>query len=192
MRFRLVFACCVFLILIMAGGSISSEAATVTYVFGPVESASGITGSGTMTFSSPPADSSAGWVSMSASDLIDWSFTMTRTGNSGFPVDQTLTPSSFAGYNVTYNNPQSQSGGEMDSGSIFYDQPLVADEPTILFSFSSAPGSDTVSLDGLLIIDYLAPFDGDWTTVPVPPAIYLFGSGILVLIGVVRQKKSNT
>ena len=36
-----------------------------------------------------------------------------------------------------------------------------------------------------------APFDLGGTTVPVPPAVWLFGSGLIGLIGVARRKKAQ-
>ena len=31
---------------------------------------------------------------------------------------------------------------------------------------------------------------GAWTVVPIPPALYLFGSGLLGLVGVARRKRA--
>jgi len=48
---------------------------------------------------------------------------------------------------------------------------------------------ETTNLDLGQTMHIVSPNPGVWTVVPIPPALYLFGTGLLGLMGVARRKK---
>ena len=179
---------CACLFVTFSGVATFVNAATLTYIFGPVESSTGVIGSGTITFSAPPASASSGWTSVNDADVLDWTFT--RISSFGELIISASDVAPSTGYVMDYNDPESLTGTELDAGLFSYDIPLIADEPNPTFIFSSIPGNDYVAIGGFTVAELGPGFYGDWTVVPVPAAVWLFGSGLIGLIGIGRRRNS--
>ncbi len=166
-------------------------ASTVTYLFNQTDSSNGFTATGEIVFAAPPANAAAGWSSLSGADLVDWRFSVETVSFGTQAVD----PSNFnlAFYEFDYDNPQSLSGDALDNGGFGYDAPLIADELTILFSFLSSPGDDSVVISAFTLPGtFVGSYSGDWQVapVPLPGAAWLFGAALLGLAGFGRRRKS--
>ena len=59
-----------------------------------------------------------------------------------------------------------------------------------IFNFNNGTQSPILKDDGFSPSYAWAVFDGDIAAVPVPTAVWLFGSGLICLIGIARRKKS--
>jgi hypothetical protein len=115
------------------------SAQSVTYIF----VADMGTASGLLEFSSPPASDSSPWNTSDPAHIITFEFEISGELQ-GLPI--TLTPEDFSDpYQLFIQQAvASADGGDLDSGSMFYEIELVVDEPVIWFSFHSLPGEDTI------------------------------------------------
>jgi hypothetical protein len=72
----------------------------------------------------------------------------------------------------------------------------IADSHVISSSLPPITGLPTVPADSASndaaawLYAYVVDNPGTWTVVPIPPAVWLFGSGLLGLIGIARKKKA--
>ena len=65
------------------------------------------------------------------------------------------------------------------------------DEPTYAWAFDFGNGSQGLGGKSYNYLYALAVYDGDISAVPLPAAAWLFGTGILTLIGFARRKKAQ-
>ena len=128
-----------------------------------------------LTWTSPSAGvidiSGAVWLARNIGRSVDWDLslnTFTLTGGSLFDGDvfDRSSPSDFAG----------GTGG----ASVLTGIPVVAGDQITLSLITTSRFGEFTGID----------FNIQLTTVPVPPALWLFGSGLIGLIGVARRKKS--
>jgi hypothetical protein len=72
----------------------------------------------------------------------------------------------------------------------------IVDGHNILSTLPPITGLPTVPADSVandpMAFQFASVVDnpGTWTVVPIPPAVWLFGSGLLGLIGIARKKKA--
>ena len=106
-------------------------------------------------------------------------------------------------FNITSGHTYSLTGGLLSDalglGSVslgFNGDTANALDGSFSFSGYLAPGEYTLLIDALAYIDSAtsatASFDYDLqlTAVPVPAAVWLFGSGLIGLVGFARRKKA--
>ena len=103
-----------------------------------------------------------------------------------------LVPNSlgFGGLIWSFDNINFADPDEIISGST-----LTSEVGFSVLSYSFTSDSIIVITDGYLVNDiegqvFTAIFDIQTSVVPVPPAVWLFGSGLIGLIGVARRKKT--
>jgi hypothetical protein len=171
------------LLIFLSGFSGVLTATTVTYDFegcniSEVDCTPSVLGS--LTFNSPPASATDGWSigTGQESEIVSFSWELIGT------ID--LSTTAIAGV-ITSN-----SGAELDAGGFN----TALSPPKWTLTFGTAPGIDTVIYSPLPGCGSCV-FEGDWVVtsgppaiVPVPAAVWLFGSGILGLIGIAKRKSS--
>jgi hypothetical protein len=78
------------------------------------------------------------------------------------------------------------SGGVLDLGNMWYFQSIqfeaTATSQVLEFRLGQGSEQSYMSIDGIMLSDATSP-------VPVPAAVWLFGSGLIGLIGIARRKK---
>ena len=165
----------------------TAQAATI-YTFTPISG----TATGTLEFASPPSTSSNAWSTTNpAVDVIAMDFIL----------DASLGLQTMLGGSVGYvfenvNTIESYNGIELDAGTMLLRAPRVIGPPGWNFIFSDQAGGDeinvTVGGNTAPPVTYYA--FGDWTTtsvVPVPASVWLFGSGLLALVGTSRRTRNK-
>lgn len=117
-----------------------------------------------------------------------WAFTLSGAGAAGIAVSSIV---------IEFTNDQ------MDVGSITLDgNPFSADNGTVNIWTSNATLNDGVhfvTLNGINVLDEAAQYDikisvvgDDVSQVPVPAAVWMFGSGLIGLVGFSRRKSKTT
>ena len=137
------------------------------------------------------ASYNSAWSVASGESFID----MVEGGHSGFLTYNTITntwESPVSGDLTVINNFGSNNGSELDfgylSGSIEWANGSVMSDLTLNLS----PLQDSFTFDGAAdgIGNPFVVYGHAVSSVPVPAAVWLFGSGLLGLVGVARRKKS--
>jgi hypothetical protein len=109
----------------------------------------------------------------------------------GFDIDGTDLPCAPSGVIVSSNSCLIENGPfstyELMSVSQFWTETSIGSDA---LSFSFYAGYQTDSWVGYPGFYAWAVADGDQFAVPVPSAVWLFGSGLIGLVGVARRKKS--
>jgi hypothetical protein len=164
------------LLISLNGFADNASAAMVTYNFeGCNISDTSCTPStlGTLMFNAPPASATAGWSIGTGDESEILGFTWDGIGS----ID--LSTTAIAGIII------SNSGAELDAGSFN----TATNPPKWSLTFGTAPGIDTVIYTPLPNCGSCV-YEGDWVVapVPIPSAVWLFGSGLLGLIGIARKK----
>lgn len=102
----------------------------------------------------------------------------------GSPVELLNEPASYVVTPILSNDGYRIDHGIFDT----FTYPPTDDYYELIFDV--APGLDRISYyAGGFGTTLTAQAWGDWNVVPIPPAAWLFGSGLLGLIGVARRKK---
>lgn len=175
--------------------SITSEAAVVTmqyngpnftFALSPLTTSDNVSGS--VTFDDSFLDS-LGYGTLSASNIFPDPNLLSASFSSG-PVSMDMTGQS---YNVVMRFVQ----GELFDWDIWFDDNVksnaILTSADFLDRLSDKVDLDTTvgSDDGFVDIDCFSCGTIYWSTVvPIPAAIWLFGSGLLGLVGIARYKKS--
>jgi hypothetical protein len=149
-------------------------AATVTYQYElwdtPSKSPTGVI-LGALEFNSPPASASAGW-SIGVTDesqVVSFTFDSEIIDISGLDITGVIF---------------SDTGAQLDAGALNIGQ----NPPKFLLTFGNTPGVDVIEIPGGAAA---ATYNGQWTAVvPLPAAVWLFGSGLVGLIGIAHRKRS--
>lgn len=162
------------LLLLFSIANNSVMAATVTYQYEEWNTGSNTpTGAvlGFLEFNSPPASASSGWNinATQESQLVSFTF------NSNII--------NLGELSIT-SNIISNTGAELDAGRLA----IGLNPPKWLLTFGTGPGVDVVEIPGG---GAASVYNGHWTAVvPIPGAAWLFGSGLLGLVGMARRKKT--
>jgi len=143
---------------------------------GTTQAAGGSHSGGVNGTESPNID--APWTFFGGTGMHQTTSPVTFTGGSGSTVD-------MSGWNVNWNGIASI--------------PLVQQSASIACSTTSCSDSSTYTIDGAFhvagagftTVAYYLHLEGHVTAVPVPAAVWLFGSGLLGLAGVARRRKSS-
>ena len=143
---------------------------------GTTQAAGGSHSGGVNGTESPNID--APWTFFGGTGMHQTTSPVTFTGGSGSVVD-------MSGWNVNWNGIASI--------------PLVQQSASIACSTTSCSDSSTYTIDGAFhvagagftTVAYYLHLEGHVTAVPVPAAVWLFGSGLLGLAGVARRRKSS-
>ena len=163
-----VFLALVLLLSLSTSGVVT--AASVTYQF---EQSSDGAILGYLEFASPPASATSAWSTSTATDVLSFQF----DSGSGLASISLTNPSITSAINST-------DGSTLDLGTF---NTNFAGLPNWLLTFAT-PGLDTASY---VIMGPSTNFQGNWvvSSVPVPAALWLFGSGLIGLLGVARHKR---
>jgi hypothetical protein len=152
----------------------TATAATVTYQYEVWDTASKTpTGVilGALELNSPPASASSGWSLgvTQESQLVSFTFDSEIIDLGELDITGTII---------------SSTGAQLDAGALNIGQ----NPPKFLLTFGNTPGVDVIEIPGG---EAAATYNGQWTAVvPLPAAVWLFGSGLMGLIGIAHRKRS--
>jgi len=146
--------------------------ASTTYQF---EQASDGAVLGFLTFDDPSISTSSVWTTTDVLDVVSFQF----DSGSGLQTISLLNPSILFAI-------ESNDGSEIDAGTLHTN---FGSTPNWILTFAINPGVDSTSL---VQSCGTCQWNGHWVAspVPIPGAVWLFGSGILGLVGIARRKKA--
>jgi len=159
------------LVTVLCMTTINIAQAVTIYTFTPTSG----TATGTLEFASPPSTSSSAWsTANSAIDVIAMDFVL----DADIGLETTLGGS--VGYVFeNMNTIESYGGAELDAGTMLLRTPQVIGPPGWNFIFSDQSGRDEINVT----------VGGNTSVVPVPASVWLFGSGLLALVGISRRTR---
>ena len=154
-------------------------ASTVTYEFEGCnisDTSCTVSTLGTLTFNVPPASATSGWSIGTGDESEILGFTWDGLGS----ID--LSTTAITGTII------SNTGAELDAGAFN----TATNPPKWTLTFGTAPGVDIVIYTPLPSCGSCV-YEGDWILrppqeIPVPGAVWLFGSGLIGLVGLARRK----
>jgi hypothetical protein len=146
-----------------------ASAAFVQYTF------SGGSGSTGTLILDGAVSANSGWGPLSGTSLVNY---FEFNGNAYVPPNTVTAADGLA----------SNTGANLDSGNITFSESGIPPIPWAL-AFSPNAGSDQVIIgSGPSSTTYMGNWSGG-TAVPIPAALWLFGSGLLAFFGVARRKQ---